>query len=139
MNNKNNRFTLIELMIVIAIIGILAAVALPQYGNYTKRAKFTDVINRATSYKTDVAACIQDKNTLIDCSHGKNGIGPEISTASGQLKSLTVVDGNITATGTIEVDDAIFKLIPNYSSSLSKLTWTVDSTDPNSCTKHNFC
>ena len=57
-------FTLIELMIVIAIIGILAAVAVPQYGQYTKRAKFVgEVVNQAAPYKAAVSLCIQDLNT----------------------------------------------------------------------------
>ena len=52
-------FTLIELMIVVAIIGILAAVALPAYRDYTVRAKVTEVILAASSGKTSIAEAAQ--------------------------------------------------------------------------------
>jgi type IV pilus assembly protein PilA len=52
-------FTLIELMIVVAIIGILASIALPAYKTYTDRAKFTEVVLAATPAKTAVDICIQ--------------------------------------------------------------------------------
>ena len=67
MNKAQKGFTLIELMIVVAIIGILAAVALPAYQTYTSRARFSEVVLAATPAKTAIELCVQT-SALADCS-----------------------------------------------------------------------
>jgi type IV pilus assembly protein PilA len=56
-------FTLIELMIVVAIIGILAAVALPAYQDYTVRAKVSEIVLAASSCRTGITETVQNSNT----------------------------------------------------------------------------
>jgi len=89
-------FTLIELMIVVAIIGILAAIALPAYKNYTMKAKFTEVVQATASVKTSVEVCAQNLGAITNCTAGSNGI-PDNVTASATAVGLTTLAGVITA------------------------------------------
>jgi len=58
-------FTLIELMIVVAIIGILAAIAIPAYSDYITRAKWTDALSSVASIKTAIAECLDNNSATI--------------------------------------------------------------------------
>jgi type IV pilus assembly protein PilA len=94
-------FTLIELMIVVAIIGILAAVALPAYSKYMDKAKFVEVVQSTQAVKTAVEICVQDLGTKTGCTGGSNGIPPDIAVGAGTGKyadGVVTVDGLITAT-----------------------------------------
>lgn len=94
-------FTLIELMIVVAIIGILAAVALPAYQDYTIRARVSELVLAASGFKTTVAEKANNDNTLAS-----SGVGLTV-TASGKITGGSVTDsglitvvGSATAVGT---------------------------------------
>lgn len=129
--NKQKGFTLIELMIVIAIIGILAAIALPAYQTYTKKAKFTEAVLAAASVRSNIDICFQDKDnyTLSNCdSFSKIGIDTATATAPNNINSITI-DANtatITVTGEPSVDSVTYILSPTASN--NSLTWSAGGT-----------
>lgn len=92
-------FTLIELMIVVAIIGILAAVAIPAYSDYTVKAKVGNALSAAASLKTAVALCAQETGAVAGCDGGTNGIPADGDfTATKEVASVEVTDGAIVMT-----------------------------------------
>ena len=115
--NKTNQkgFTLIELMIVVAIIGILAAIALPAYQTYTQKSKFTEVVMATTAFKTafEVSAQTGEFTALADADAGTLGLPPAMTSATGRVASVGITNGIITATGTTEVGGYTYILTPN--------------------------
>ena len=86
MKNVQKGFTLIELMIVVAIIGILAAVAIPAYSDYTKRAKATELVQGSASLKTSVEICIADDGV-------QPGAAPTSCAGGGNLSDGVTANG----------------------------------------------
>jgi type IV pilus assembly protein PilA len=112
-------FTLIELMIVVAIIGILAAVALPAYQDYTKKAKVSEVVLAASACRTTITEVIQTTSTTT--LPGNNGWGCEVTAGSGSKYvskvETTGTTGKIsvttsTAFGDTQLDSKILTLVP---------------------------
>ena len=137
--NRQKGFTLIELMIVIAIIGILAAIALPASQTNVKKARFTELVLVAASVRSNIDICFQDKDNddLSNCdSLSKIGIKPATATAANTVNSVTIATTTalITVTGEPSVDSATYTLLPTVTSSNS-LIWTTGGT----CVAKGLC
>lgn len=88
-------FTLIELMIVVAIIGILAAIAIPQYQNYVARSQVSRVMNETAALKTAVEACINDGRLTVGAAAGNCDPG---ATGSNLLAAATGTSAMVSGT-----------------------------------------
>src|SRR3990167_2585182 len=119
-------FTLIELMIVVAIIGILAAVALPAYQDYTKKAKISEVILAASGCRTAITEVYQ--TATASTAPGADGWGCESASATSKYVASVATSAagrvtvTITGTGDSNIDGKVVILEPRNSSGTALAT-----------------
>ena len=132
MKNNQQGFTLIELMIVIAILGILIAIALPAYQDYTIRTKNTECLNVAAAAKLAVSETAQDRGSLGGVTEDNTGYS---FAASDYCAEVKVEDGGsitMVTKSTGAATPAVHTLIPEMAQGSGRIEWDCNSTAPDS-------
>lgn len=137
MKKVQNGFTLIELMIVVAIIGILAAVALPAYQNYSNRAAFSELVLAVTPLKTAMELAIQTRGpaNIAALDEEVMGIPTDVPVAV-LTHGVTVLNGIILMTWR---DDGTPLDGITYSLTADSVTPPVQWAEGGSCLTNGFC
>ena len=124
MNTAQKGFTLIELMIVVAIIGILAAIAIPQYQNYIAKSQVSRVMSEVGSMKTAVETCLLDGIAEGDCQYGWTDSN---LVAGAEVLQGTATKGLVATFGTATTATTLVATFGNNAAQTlqdKELTWT---------------
>jgi len=122
---KQQGFTLIELMIVVAIIAILAAIALPAYQDYTIRSRVSEMAVLASGAKATIGENIANENAIN--ANACRGVAV-FSTPTTNTSKLECTNGEVTVTGTAKAQNVVLLYKPTLAS--AGITWVCSSASP---------
>ena len=131
--NLDKGFTLIELMIVVAIIGILASIALPSYQTYTNKAKYSEVILAVSTVKLSMETCLQEHGgdkSLCDTAK-EIGVNLAYAAAGDHVGSVTVSSGTVSGKGGTGIESSFVMTTDGTG------TWKISNTS--TCINEGLC
>jgi len=133
--NKQKGFTLIELMAVVAIIGILATISLPVFNHYIEKSKAAAGLASLGTFKNDVAVCFMHEDDFDACNSDEEGIHEETS-GINWVEYVEVEEGviiaELTASNHFENQENVtISLVPTASPEDAAMNWTVYCSDYN--------
>ena len=134
MKKVQQGFTLIELMIVVAIIGILAAVAIPAYQDYVTKAKYQDIVSAASSVETAVSLCmVENAGVIASCNDNTKiglpgGITNSKEAGTGTLALAVNADAAVTATAGAGAGAYTYLNTPSLPTGSTQVIWTQTGT-----------
>ena len=135
--NRQQGFTLIELMVVIGIIAILSAIGVPAYQNYLRKAALTDMLQTFIPYRTAIELCALDHGGVESCDGGSNGIPSPTTTR--YVSGMSVVKGIVILTGQESLNGLDVVMTPQWNDGNGMTGWTRDCTISNDSALKQAC
>lgn len=122
--DRQQGFTLIELMVVIGIIAILSAIGVPAYQNYLRKAALTDMLQTFVPYRTAIELCALDRGGVESCTAGSNGIPSPATTR--YVSGMSVAKGVVALTGQESLNGLTVTMTPQWNNGNGMTGWTRD-------------
>ena len=135
--DRQQGFTLIELMVVIGIIAILSAIGVPAYQNYLRKAALTDMLQTFVPYRTAIELCALDHGGVESCDGGSNGIPSPTTTR--YVSGMSVVKGIVILTGQESLNGLDVVMTPQWNDGNGMTGWTRDCTISNDSALKQAC
>lgn len=122
-------FTLIELMVVIAIIAILSAIGIPAYQGYISKAALTDMLQTFSHHRNQIELCGLTQGSLENCNSGSHAIPPPSTTR--YIGEMNITRGVVALTGREILQGLIVILTPHWNGTEGSIHWTRECRSPN--------
>lgn len=135
--NRQQGFTLIELMVVIGIIAILSAIGVPAWQNYLRKAALTDMLQAFMPYRTAIELCALDHGGPEKCNAGGNGV--PAPTTTRYVSAITVARGTVTLTGRESLTGLRIVMTPNWDNANGLTGWKRGCDIQNDSTLQQTC